>query len=174
MNEATTKGSMARNLVALAFRDMLMYRDDSAAKLKVAYSPDGLDKFGAASDPAFLTATTAARFALRVSPSGRLYIVYNASTQRKMMTLALLNETGTSVVSSILLEPRQTENASYPDLKFDGDNMYIAWDFIRTTSGGKSPEIVLGKLSEADFIANGSSAVITRTIIATKNPNPYA
>lgn len=28
MNEATTKGSMARNLVALAFRDMLRYRDE--------------------------------------------------------------------------------------------------------------------------------------------------
>lgn len=153
---------------------MMMFRAD-ASTLRVAYSADGLDTFGVDTVPSFLPATTASRFALRMSPTGRLYLLYNAATDRRLMTLALLNESGTAVDKTILVEPRQTHSSSYPDLKFAGDDIYMVWDYIRTTAGGDlSPEIVMSKLSEADFVANGSSAVLTSKVIATKNPNPYA
>lgn len=151
---------------------MLMFRSDSG-KLKVSYSAGGLDSFTPDVTPPFLPATTAARFALRMSPTGRLYLLYNASTVRKLMTLALLNESGTAVDKTILVEPRQTHSATYPDLKFDGDSIYMAWDYIRSTAGGRSPEIVMAKLSEADFVANGAAATLVTRVIATKNPNPH-
>jgi len=154
-------------------KHMVMFRADTGG-LRVAYSQDGLDDFAADTPPSFLPATTSSRFALRISPTGRLYLLYNAATDRKALTLALLNTSGTAVEKTILVEPRQGNFASYPDLKFAGDVIYMAWDYIRSTDGGASPEIVMAKLSEADFVANGSSAVLTSKVIATKNPNPYA
>lgn len=154
-------------------RHMLMFRADTGG-LRVAYSQDGLDSFAADTPPSFLSATTSSRFALRMSPTGRLYLLYNAATDRKALTLALLNASGTAVEKTILVEPRQANLASYPDLKFAGDVIYMVWDYIRSTDGGASPEIVMAKLSEADFVENGSSAALTSKVIATKNPNPYA
>ena len=174
MPSVNSTWSEAQAVQLLNGSHMLMFRAD-AGTLRVAYSADGLDAFGVDTLPSFLPATTASRFALRMSPTGRLYLLYNASTGRKMMTLALLNESGTAVDKSILVEPRQIHSSSYPDLKFAGDDIYMAWDYIRTTAGGTlSPEIVMSKLSEADFVANGSSAALTSKVIATKNPNPYA
>ena len=152
---------------------MLMFRSDSNT-LKVSYSAGGLDSFTPDVTPPFLPATTAARFALRMSPTGRLYLLYNASTERKQMTLAMLNDTGTAVVKTILVEPRQEHRSTYPDLKFDGDTIYMAWDWIRSTAGGHLPEIVMSKLSEADFVANGAAATLVTRVIATKNPNPHS
>ena len=152
---------------------MLMFRSDSGT-LKVSYSAGGLDSFTPDVTPPFLPATTAARFALKVSPTGRLYLLYNASTERKQLTLAMLNDTGTAVVKTVLIEPRQEHRSTYPDLKFDGDNIYMVWDWIRSTAGGHSPEIVMAKLSEADFVANGAAATLVTRVIATKNPNPHA
>lgn len=48
------------------------------------------------------------------------------------------------------------------------------WDWICSTAGGNLPEIVMAKLSENDFVANGAGASLTTRIIATKNPNPHS
>lgn len=84
-------------------------------------------------------------------PSGRLLIVYNASTNRKALTIKLSEDDGETWPYSVVLEGADSpQTMSYPIVAFDGDDIYTIYDYgrdvaneIRVTSV-KESEVITG------------------------------
>ena len=144
-------------------RLMSIFRAAAAGQM-VCYSAPG--DFNNWSVPTPLSAVIGvnpgSRACLKKTPKGNLILVFNSSTGRQNMTLALLNDSGTTIIHSKLL---QAEFTSYPDVAFDdAGNIIIVWDYSRAIER----KIIISTISESDFVANGESAVQKITYVDDK------
>lgn len=123
----------------------------SAGILWRSFSYDGGKTWSAQEAYSALGTVASSRIWLGRLPSGRLLIVYNASTNRKALTIRLSEDDGETWPYSVVLEGADSpQTVSYPIVAFDGDDIYTIYDYgrdvaneIRVTSV-KESEVITG------------------------------
>lgn len=100
-------------------------------------------------------------------PSGRLLIVYNASTNRKALTIKLSEDDGETWPYSVVLEGADSpQTVSYPIVAFDGDDIYTIYDYGRDVAN----EIRVTTVKETEIVAG--TAVPDINIISSAHVTP--
>lgn len=111
------------------------------------YSKDNGRTWTAAKLSNIISADT--RFYVSWTPSGRLLMVVNDDPKsRTNLTVMLSEDEGVTWKYKKLIDNRR--DLSYPDVDFNGDNIYLVYDRERT--GAK--EILFAKFTEQDIIEN--------------------
>lgn len=95
------------------------------------------------------------RAAMRVTPSGRIVIVYNNAQYRNNMSVVLSSDGGQTFTPPLSLLAET--NVSYPDIAFDdAGNIYAAFDRGRTSQR----QVFVAIVNEADLIAGTATPTL--------------
>ena len=115
-----------------------------------SFSYDGGKTWSAQEAYTALGTVASSRIWLGRLPSGRLLIVYNASTNRKAMTIKLSEDDGETWPYSVVLEGADSPHTvSYPIVAVDGDDIYTIYDYGRDVAN----EIRVTVVKESGIIA---------------------
>lgn len=115
-----------------------------------SFSFDGGKTWSAQEAYSALGTVGSSRIWLGRLPSGRLLIVYNATTNRRAMTIKLSEDDGETWPYSVVLEGADSpQTVSYPIVAFDGDNIYTIYDYGRDVAN----EIRVTIVKETEIVA---------------------
>ena len=118
-----------------------------------SFSIDGGKTWSAQETYTALGETTSSRMWMGRTPAGRLMVVYNNLKSRKNMVVKLSEDDGETFPYSVVLEgPASPQNTSYPIATFDGDDIYVIYDYGREVVN----EIRVTIVKESEIVAGTS------------------
>ena len=121
---------------------------------QIARSPTGEPSgYGDVENWSALPPNPGTRSALVMSANGRPVVAWNSdATQRTNMTLGILNDGGTALIASVLID-QLSGSSSYPSIWCDGDDIYVVYDVGRTSN----KQIIMVRVSESALLAGAAS-----------------
>ena len=118
-----------------------------------SFSSDGGATWSPQEPYTALGETASSRMWLGRTPSGRLLVVYNNHQYRTNMVVKLSDDEGETYPYSVVLEgPATPQLTSYPVVAFDGDMIYVTYDYGR----GGANEIRVTTVRESEIVAGTS------------------
>ena len=140
-------------------------RGPSGSELTRSFSSDGGKTWTAQEEYTSLYPVSSSRCWLGRTPYGRLIMTYNNDLVRRTLTVKLSDDEGETWPYSVVLEPEDSpQAASYPVIAFNGDDIYVAYDYGR----GSTNQIRVAIVKESEIVSGSSVPVIN--IIS----NPFA
>ena len=118
-----------------------------------SFSSDGGATWSMQETYTALGETASSRMWLGRTPSGRLLVAYNNHMDRTNMVVKLSDDEGETYPHSVVLEgPESPQLTSYPVVAFDGDMIYVTYDYGR----GSANEIRVTTVRESEIISGTS------------------
>ena len=118
-----------------------------------SFSSDGGATWSAQETYTALGETTSSRMWLGRTPSGRLLVAYNNYKTRTNMVVKLSDDEGETYPYSVVLEgPASPHLTTYPVVAFDGDMIYVTYDYGRQVAN----EIRVTTVRESEIISGTS------------------
>jgi hypothetical protein len=162
MPKATAFTTYAETNIAQAKDGSLIGAMRTTGRAQITRSTNGGKTWSTPVEWSALGNSPSSRLWVGTSPSGRLVVAYNNSTEptRSHMTLAISEDGGATFPHSVLLDARDA--VSYPSVYFD-DAGNICTVYDRSRTGAK--EINVARVSEQDMLS-GSALVDLKIITA--------
>lgn len=122
-----------------------------------SFSTDGGKTWSTQETYTALGETTSSRMWLGRTPSGRLLVAYNNYKTRTNMVVKLSDDDGETYPYSVVLEgPSSPQLTTYPVVAFDGDLIYVTYDYGRQVAN----EIRVTVVRESEIVAGTSVPAI--------------